>query len=50
MKRHYLNPLVSFTVDSRGAPAKAAIGYFVYGPGGVPLPGAPVMSMTTTTT
>lgn len=44
----YLNPLVFFTVDSRGAPAKAAIGYFVYGPGGVLLPGAPVPPNTPT--
>jgi hypothetical protein len=44
----YLNPLTFFTVNSVGAPAKAAIGYFVYGPGGVLLPGAPVPPNTPT--
>jgi hypothetical protein len=44
----YLNPTVYFTVDFKGAPAKATIGYFVYGPGGVLLPGAPVPPNTPT--
>jgi hypothetical protein len=44
----YLNPTVFFTVDFKGAPANAALGYFVYGPGGVLLPGAPVPPNTPT--
>jgi hypothetical protein len=46
----YLNPNVTFNLNFVGAPAKASIGYFVLGPGGKLLPGAPVPANFTVAT
>jgi hypothetical protein len=38
----YISPNVYFTLDFVGAPAKSSLGFFVRGPHGTILPGAPI--------
>lgn len=37
----YINPTVTFPLSFTGVPASSGSGFFILGPGGVPLPGAP---------